>query len=493
MKIDKLKEKVSELEKKEKEKEDTLITALEELERVQAVVDQLQLTIQTDDIKLRHLGDSNRHRVERKDVKRTENNDKETKRADNEGITAATNTPDNARMNEETRGATGGKVTQTAGGDQSRNEDETPHIHDDRTTPSSQPKSSQVNDKRNVVPEVIDQPIRKTMPLFLGWEFQANQQFQAAFKNAEQNNVHLEGIFAMFVIDISASLIPHWNQVRQFYHDYVDGLEYTATKCGKQFEYVAIVTFGHTTGLHLYYTDSVTVMRETFDKLKLGGPSPLSAGIAFGLSGAVAPHGRYASVNGLHQGVKLILITDGEPTEHSVCAGPDESLDQETARASVIGSFDKFESVIGQVELYTVPVGKANTELLELGTSIAGGKMLDYKSGRQFSRRFYLMYKRNPLIESFLTTGDILTQADMRDLEEIKRQDSEIKKKLGDKIYKEVEGSNLPKLGSRVRRGPDWEFDDQDASGPGTVVGYCSNGKNFRKYSLLLKRLIQPH
>ena len=38
--------------------------------------------------------------------------------------------------------------------------------------------------------------------------------------------------------------------------------------------------------------------------------------------------------------------------------------------------------------------------------------------------------------------------------------------------YEETDKEILPKIGSRVRRGPDWQWRDQDSDGPGTVVGH---------------------
>lgn len=36
---------------------------------------------------------------------------------------------------------------------------------------------------------------------------------------------------------------------------------------------------------------------------------------------------------------------------------------------------------------------------------------------------------------------------------------------------------NMPPLGSRVRRGRDWQWGDQDKFGPGTIVGHSKKGK----------------
>lgn len=41
----------------------------------------------------------------------------------------------------------------------------------------------------------------------------------------------------------------------------------------------------------------------------------------------------------------------------------------------------------------------------------------------------------------------------------------------------EERNSQMPPLGSRVKRGRDWVWDDQDSLGPGTVIGHCKNSK----------------
>lgn len=41
--------------------------------------------------------------------------------------------------------------------------------------------------------------------------------------------------------------------------------------------------------------------------------------------------------------------------------------------------------------------------------------------------------------------------------------------------YRET-NAKLPRLGSRVRRGPDWEYDSHDSEGPGTIVGHVERG-----------------
>lgn len=44
-------------------------------------------------------------------------------------------------------------------------------------------------------------------------------------------------------------------------------------------------------------------------------------------------------------------------------------------------------------------------------------------------------------------------------------------------VYEESKSSvNLPPVGTRVRRGPDWCYGHQDSNGPGTIVGHKEIG-----------------
>lgn len=44
-----------------------------------------------------------------------------------------------------------------------------------------------------------------------------------------------------------------------------------------------------------------------------------------------------------------------------------------------------------------------------------------------------------------------------------------------DEVYKE-KYTMIPKLGTRVRRGPHWTFENQDSEGVGTIIGHGEPG-----------------
>lgn len=48
--------------------------------------------------------------------------------------------------------------------------------------------------------------------------------------------------------------------------------------------------------------------------------------------------------------------------------------------------------------------------------------------------------------------------------------------------YYESSNPKFPPIGSRVRRGPDWKWNQQDSFGPGTVIGHSDSSRCFSVY-----------
>ena len=46
--------------------------------------------------------------------------------------------------------------------------------------------------------------------------------------------------------------------------------------------------------------------------------------------------------------------------------------------------------------------------------------------------------------------------------------------------------SYMPPIGTRVKRGPEWHFGDQDKHGPGTVIGHSTRRKLFNHFYSLV-------
>lgn len=47
---------------------------------------------------------------------------------------------------------------------------------------------------------------------------------------------------------------------------------------------------------------------------------------------------------------------------------------------------------------------------------------------------------------------------------------------------------HMPKIGTRVRRGRDWKWKNQDGQGPGTVVGHSERSKKHYNWQILTNK-----
>lgn len=47
------------------------------------------------------------------------------------------------------------------------------------------------------------------------------------------------------------------------------------------------------------------------------------------------------------------------------------------------------------------------------------------------------------------------------------------------KENKQKQYASMPSIGTRVRRGEDWQYGNQDSYGVGTVTGHCDKGIKF--------------
>lgn len=56
--------------------------------------------------------------------------------------------------------------------------------------------------------------------------------------------------------------------------------------------------------------------------------------------------------------------------------------------------------------------------------------------------------------------------------------------------YHQEKFATIPKLGTRVRRGPHWTFANQDSEGAGTIVGHGDLGSYHKIYVCIVYRLM---
>ncbi|XP_052253100.1 uncharacterized protein LOC127859594 isoform X7 [Dreissena polymorpha] len=232
-------------------------------------------------------------------------------------------------------------------------------------------------------------------------------------------------ITMVLCLDISESMSSNngWGQTLEFVNDFLAELKELKTNDERLLdEYIAVTTFGHETKIHKALTNNYDDIKEHIQGLTLGGPSPLYGGLLLSMATAHIAKRRYVpSVNSLNLSPRIIVITDGCPTDTLLHAGPDI----------------QDESKVEQTFIHKM-------------STISQSKMYSYKDGRRLARY------------GFFEDDIQFIRADTR---------RRCERPYGS-LFQESNDASLLSLGSRVRRGPAWKDGCIDNSGPGTVIGH---------------------
>ncbi|KAH3835580.1 uncharacterized protein LOC127879087 [Dreissena polymorpha] len=302
-------------------------------------------------------------------------------------------------------------------------------------------------------------------------------------KEAHQLTSDEETIRTVLCLDISESMASGnaWSQAKTFVNDFLNGLEMLLTQFGPiglHQEYVGLATFGHETKHQILATANYASVRDKIENFQLGGPSPLFAGLWFSLAGAKSCRATASTPGNIILSPRIIVITDGKPTETSLRGGPDIQTKKDETMTSILGCLQEIEEKGATV--FFVGVGDYDKDFLKLVTASEGRKKLfGYQDGRRLAKRTWLCTKTTLFEESSsMRSGNMQSSEDYEDMQDIRLESMTRLGQIHESkstAYFENENDEFPCIGSRVRRGPDWMFDDQDNFGPGTVVGHSKD------------------
>ncbi|KAL3865888.1 hypothetical protein ACJMK2_043236 [Sinanodonta woodiana] len=333
----------------------------------------------------------------------------------------------------------------------------------------------------------------------------------------QAKNEKVPGVYTVFCLDTSASMrqADAWEQVAKFFRDFISGLEDTAVENGEIEDKIALVVFGRKTEIIQRFTSDFSILRETFRKIKLGGPTQMFGGLIMAYAAFAATHP--SILNDIRMFPRIILLSDGKPSDPDLLDGPDVPRpdSQQRIRSKVLDVVHQIAS--DRCIVHCVPVGDADMSLLNEIAAKTDGKIYTPADGRYLGKRtinckhagnvlkHWIMLKANRhLFMSKRSLEEIMDPAgsdlgDPRipgfiDIAMLPQEDRdhilsiaiEARKEGlwdgGDVIYrKHFEFSNpvidFPPVGSRVRRGQNWLYDNDDGDGPGTIIGHSKNRK----------------
>ncbi|KAL3866313.1 hypothetical protein ACJMK2_043620 [Sinanodonta woodiana] len=296
-----------------------------------------------------------------------------------------------------------------------------------------------------------------------------------------------DSIDTVLCIDISSSMKGEaWGQAMDFARNFVRGIKANPPINVSVQEKIALVTFGHMTQIHKHLTTDYDGILRLIDHLYPDGPSPMEPGLLLCMA-AIEACGKTLQMQSLTVFPRIIMITDGIPTASIMLKGPDinfvERMDQ-TSIELVISAW----KVDLDFQLFCVPVGDSRTEFLKKISKCTGGKVIkagDWKKLVRWSRNLSVASR---YIDRFQESEGTLT------LDQLQKENNHLSSRELREIWKLLEENeklstaadsnqgqvDIP-VGTRVRRGPDWNKGDEDGCGPGTVVEKCSAGNGQLK------------
>ncbi|XP_046568677.1 uncharacterized protein LOC124277072 isoform X1 [Haliotis rubra] len=287
-----------------------------------------------------------------------------------------------------------------------------------------------------------------------------------------------------------------FNEMKKIALDFINGIEDIAERHDLE-ENIALVTFGGRAKVVHHLSNDYGSLRDALENITPGGPSPIMEGVLVSLA-CLAKGGVFKIRNSLQLRPRLIFITDGLPTREMPETSADGICTEVEDRGRISRAFAEVRSRQHEDylpdEIVFVPVGAfCNMSCLQALASFCYGKVADATSLARLPKYQFLHKSaihvidyirdndqtsatfRAGLHEVFLELEPSLDQSDRRDLHSLlaPKVDSMINHGSVYNFQNVHEDPELPPLGSRVVRGPDWLWGNQDTEAPGTIFNHA--------------------
>ncbi|KAL3870730.1 hypothetical protein ACJMK2_038774 [Sinanodonta woodiana] len=300
------------------------------------------------------------------------------------------------------------------------------------------------------------------------------------------------GLDTIICLDTSTSVVEYWEDILEFLRNLIHEIEISQPIEEGLMEHIALVTFGHETCALQHFTTNYKEVLAKIHLINPEGSTPLFWAVLL-FRAILAGSALVPKLRDFQFAPRLLLITDGRPTYRYLTGGRDESAkyDEDTEKEDVATRLISIKMTVPCLRVYPVAVGNnCDMEFLTAIANSCGGKVMtlkDWSQVAQYGTKLALASKYfglASLSQDFLVK--VLRESSGLPQEDIELIATEVKDQLEYQNdegtttdEEEVEGSyQLPPVGSRVRRGPDWNRGDEDNNSPGTIISY-SRGKVY--------------
>eukprot|EP00105_Crassostrea_gigas_P025887 XP_011446616.1 PREDICTED: uncharacterized protein LOC105341673 [Crassostrea gigas] len=291
-----------------------------------------------------------------------------------------------------------------------------------------------------------------------------------------------QGPDTCLLLDLSGSMVGEpFNEMMVAVRTFVEGIASVFATQGIE-ENLGIATFGEQTGVIQHMTNDYDKVLEALDLLVPSGPSPMAAGLYMALACCFG-HDSSTHIGKIPVKSRIIMFSDGKGTLDIKSSG-DDDFESPLDFLKSVWLKETAEYLEKQsIRVYAVSVCSMEPASLEQVSETTHGKM--FKSTE--INKLVKMTQNTATAAKLVENGFDFTDSQVDDpevkeevlrynlqgeWEDIVLQGKYIEKNYNINHYTELEDSNLPPLGSRVRRKPGWRYGDQDKGRPGTVVGH---------------------
>ncbi|VDI11229.1 Hypothetical predicted protein [Mytilus galloprovincialis] len=259
---------------------------------------------------------------------------------------------------------------------------------------------------------------------------------------------------------------------------------------------VGLAHFGKDTKLIMHPLADYDGIKTEIANLRPGGPSPLAAGLLMALSGIT--HLGPTTIEHRDFLPYIIVITDGMPTRVDA---PGEE-DRESIGALSVSSLLTMLNLVRDSEIdktvtnialrgmkiFCVPVGGANTDIMSKVVKKTFGKLIPPDQIHRLAQNTQVLIHAAEIANKLeknteFTRTSVKTAVHSASLQELDAFDdiTDNVMLLLDPVTQYHGRFKQPRckavqLGTRVRRGPNWQWKNQDSNMAGTVIGEDKDG-----------------
>lgn len=341
-------------------------------------------------------------------------------------------------------------------------------------------------------------------------------QVERALEDEDNPAPRAKALDTILVLDTSDSVVDtHLDQLKTVVHTFVDGIEEIVDTMNLE-ENLAVVQMGDRCWVRQHLTNDYARVRDVIDemtadssRMKTGGRTPIFQAMMVCL-GAIEGRGGVVNVAGCHRvRPRIIFFTDGRPTDEATEKGSDQQTSVSEVKFALVQLISEFASKKHKTTpapIFWVPVGKSpDHPFLKSLAALSGGNVVEpgrinelcryykvqetigcvYKMVKKHGDDYQTEQQMKPIVDAL--AGNLEQPEKEYVIEEVRKKQKEPDSEPGeaddfDNVYEDkelVDAGKLPKLGTRVVRGQDWKWNNQDTEGPGTVIQHRNKRDNW--------------